>query len=57
MQALRKGCALPVIGAGGIMDGVGIADMLKLGATGVQMGAAFIFCSKSAAKEAYRHPG
>ncbi|EMK7955531.1 nitronate monooxygenase [Escherichia coli] len=54
VQALRKGCALPVIAAGGIMDGDGIAAMLKLGATGVQMGTAFVLCPESAANEAYR---
>ncbi|HBN6064455.1 nitronate monooxygenase [Enterobacter cloacae] len=54
IQALRKGCTLPVIAAGGIMDGAGIAAMLKLGATGVQMGTAFVLCPESAANEAYR---
>jgi nitronate monooxygenase len=54
VQALRKGCALPVIAAGGIMDGAGIAAMLKLGATGVQMGTAFVLCPESAANEGYR---
>ncbi|HBU7564627.1 TPA: nitronate monooxygenase [Enterobacter cloacae] len=54
VQALRKGCTLPVIAAGGIMDGAGIAAMLKLGATGVQMGTAFVLCPESAANEAYR---
>ncbi len=54
VQALRKRCALPVIGAGGIMDGAGIAAMMKLGTTGVQMGTAFVLCPESAANEAYR---
>lgn len=54
VQALRKRCALPVIGAGGIMDGAGIAAMMKLGAIGVQMGTAFVLCPESAANEAYR---
>ncbi|HAV1789097.1 NAD(P)H-dependent flavin oxidoreductase [Enterobacter hormaechei] len=54
VQALRKGSALPVIAAGGIMDGAGIAAMLKLGATGVQMGTAFVLCPESAANKAYR---
>lgn len=33
---------IPVIAAGGIMDGQDIAEMLKLGADGVQMGSRFV---------------
>ncbi|WP_273419825.1 NAD(P)H-dependent flavin oxidoreductase, partial [Veillonella caviae] len=32
---------IPVIGAGGVLDGKDIVDMLKLGASGVQMGSRF----------------
>jgi nitronate monooxygenase len=39
----------PVIAAGGIMDGRGIAAALALGADGVQLGTAFIACEESAA--------
>lgn len=35
--------SLPVIAAGGIMDGAGIAQMLRLGAAGVSLGTAFLF--------------
>jgi nitronate monooxygenase len=35
--------SVPVIAAGGIMDGAGIADMLRLGAAGVSLGTAFLF--------------
>jgi nitronate monooxygenase len=45
---------LPVIAAGGIMDGRGIAAALQLGAAGVQMGTAFILCPESSATPAYR---
>lgn len=45
---------LPVIAAGGIMDGNGIAAALQLGACAVQMGTAFILCPESAASAAYR---
>ncbi|WP_321841096.1 NAD(P)H-dependent flavin oxidoreductase [Paraburkholderia bannensis] len=39
---------LPVLAAGGIMDGRGIAAALALGAQGVQMGTAFLGCAQSA---------
>lgn len=45
---------IPVIAAGGIMDGAGIAAALALGAAAVQMGTAFIGCAESAASPAYR---
>lgn len=40
---------VPVVAAGGIMDGAGIAAALSLGAQGVQMGTAFIPCPESGA--------
>ena len=45
---------LPVIAAGGIMDGAGVRAALALGATAAQMGTAFILCPESAASDAYR---
>lgn len=54
VQAIRKVTRMPVISAGGVMDGAGIGAMLRLGATGVQMGTAFILCPESAANTAYR---
>jgi len=45
---------LPVIAAGGIMDGGGIAAALNLGAVAAQLGTAFIDCAESAADDAYR---
>lgn len=45
---------LPVIAAGGIMDGQGIRAALDLGAVGAQLGTAFIACPESAADAAYR---
>ena len=53
-RVLVQHCRLPVVAAGGIMDGRGIAAALELGACAVQMGTAFILCPESAASAAYR---
>jgi nitronate monooxygenase len=44
----------PVIAAGGIMDGAGIAAMLDLGAEAAQLGTAFIACPESSADPYHR---
>jgi len=46
--------AAPVIAAGGIADGRGIAAVFALGAAGVQIGTAFLTCAESAAPGAHR---
>jgi nitronate monooxygenase len=45
---------LPVIAAGGIMDGHGVRAALDLGAIAAQLGTAFIACPESSADQAYR---
>jgi nitronate monooxygenase len=45
---------IPVIAAGGIMDGAGIAAALKLGAVAAQLGTAFVACPESLADAGYR---
>ncbi|GAA0629315.1 nitronate monooxygenase [Brevundimonas kwangchunensis] len=45
---------VPVIAAGGIMDGQGVRAALDLGAAAAQLGTAFIACPESAADAAYR---
>lgn len=44
----------PVIAAGGIADGRGVAAALALGAQGVQIGTAFLACRQSNASPAHR---
>ncbi|HRY16251.1 MAG: nitronate monooxygenase [Candidatus Competibacteraceae bacterium] len=51
---LAKHVSTPVIAAGGIMDGRGIAAAWMLGAVGVQMGTAFLACPESGAHIAYK---
>ena len=53
-RLLVRQCRLPVISAGGIMDGAGIAAALDLGAVAAQLGTAFIACPESAADDGYR---
>ncbi len=54
VRVLARNTALPVIAAGGIMDGEGIAAALGLGACAAQLGTAFILCPESSASPAYR---
>lgn len=54
-RLLVSSTRLPVIAAGGIMDGAGIAAVLKLGAIAAQLGTAFVACPESAASAEYRH--
>jgi nitronate monooxygenase len=54
LRLLVQQSRLPVIAAGGIMDGQGIRAVLAQGAAAAQLGTAFILCPESAANAAYR---
>jgi nitronate monooxygenase len=54
VQQIRDRVRVPVIAAGGIGTGKGIAAALALGADGVQVGTAFLACEESGAPEFHR---
>ncbi len=54
VRTLVKGTGLPVIAAGGIMDGRGMRAVFELGAQAVQMGTAFISANESSANAAFK---
>lgn len=53
-RALTRQTSLPVIAAGGIMDGAGIAAALREGAAAAQLGTAFVATDESLASPHYR---
>jgi nitronate monooxygenase len=53
-RLLVRELGLPVIAAGGLMDGAGIAAVLRLGAAAAQLGTAFVACEESQADAGYR---
>ncbi|WP_353225105.1 nitronate monooxygenase [Salinisphaera sp. C84B14] len=54
VQLVRKSVNIPVIAAGGIMNGSSMRAVMSLGAIGVQLGTAFILCPESSATEVHR---
>jgi nitronate monooxygenase len=54
VRVLVRSLSIPVIAAGGIMDGAGIAASLRLGAVAAQLGTAFVAADESAADAGYR---
>ena len=53
-RVLARELPVPVIAAGGIMDGAGIAAVMRLGASGAQLGTAFVTTTESQADDGYR---
>ena len=54
VQLIRENVRLPVIAAGGVATGRGIAAALTLGADAVQVGTAFLACEESGASDVHR---
>jgi nitronate monooxygenase len=52
---LAKLCRIPIVAAGGIMNGTQIHNALAKGAHAVQMGTAFLCCNESGTPPSYRH--
>ena len=53
-RQIVKAVKVPVIAAGGIADGTGIAAVLMLGAAAAQIGTAFMLCPEAATKPVHR---
>ena len=54
VPTIRAATRLPVISAGGIMDGRGVAAALALGASAVQMGTAFLLADEAVTSAPWR---
>ncbi|WP_299453516.1 nitronate monooxygenase [uncultured Pigmentiphaga sp.] len=54
VRATVKAVSVPVVGAGGIADGAGIAAMLALGASGAQLGTRFMLTPEAGLHAAYK---
>lgn len=54
LPAIKAAVSVPVIAAGGIMDGRGIAAILALGADAVQLGTAFLLAEESTISAPWR---
>lgn len=55
VSLLKDHMRVPVIAAGGIMNGQGIKAAVSLGAQAAQLGTAFLLCEEAGTSKAYRH--
>ena len=53
-RLIVRAVKIPVVAAGGIMDGAGIAAALALGAQAAQLGTAFLACPESGAPQVHK---
>ncbi len=54
LPEVKEAVNIPVIGAGGVIDGRDVAEVLKLGADGVQMGTRFALSEECSAAPAFK---
>src|SRR3954466_11979961 len=54
VRLIVRAVRVPVVAAGGIMDGAGIAAVLALGAQAAQLGTAFLPCPESGASQVHK---
>ena len=54
LTEIKKTVKIPVIAAGGITDGFGVARMLKMGADGVQMATRFVLSKECAVADSFK---
>lgn len=55
VKLLVAHCSLPIVAAGGVMNGFQAQYLINLGASAVQLGTAFVQCKSSNANSAYRN--
>ena len=55
IQAIRKELDLPIIAAGGIVDGTGMAAVFAVGAEGIQMGTRFVSSKESPVHDNFKN--
>ena len=54
VRSIVRNCSIPIVAAGGIMDGAGLAAVLALGACGAQIGTAFLTVDESGAPDVHK---